>query len=81
MTSEIPWRRNQAAVTAATFIGFTGFTLVMPFLPLYFEQLGVRDQGDIAMDTRQGDRFLPTQPVSGAELVAAIDRIEQLAGR
>ena len=34
-----------------------------------------------AMDTRQGDRFLPTQPVSGAELVAAIDRIEQLAGR
>ena len=49
MTSEIPWRRNQAAVTAATFIGFTGFTLVMPFLPLYFEQLGVRDQGDIAM--------------------------------
>src|SRR5262245_21294275 len=49
MTSEIPWRRNQAAVTAATFIGFTGFTLVMPFLPLYFEQLGVHDQGDIAM--------------------------------
>ena len=49
MTSKIPWRRNQAAVTAATFIGFTGFTLVMPFLPLYFEQLGVHDQGDIAM--------------------------------
>ena len=23
------------------FIGFTGFTLVMPFLPLYFQQLGV----------------------------------------
>ena len=37
------WRRNQAAVTVATFIGFTGFTLVMPFLPLYFEQLGVHD--------------------------------------
>jgi tetratricopeptide (TPR) repeat protein len=33
------------------------------------------------MDTREGDRFLPTRPVSGAELVAAIDRIEQLAGR
>jgi hypothetical protein len=28
-------------VTAASFIGFTGFTLVMPFLPLYFQQLGV----------------------------------------
>ena len=37
------WRRNQAAVTIATFIGFTGFTLVMPFLPLYFEQLGIHD--------------------------------------
>jgi DHA1 family multidrug resistance protein-like MFS transporter len=49
VTSEIPWRRNQAAVTAATFIGFTGFTLVMPFLPLYFEQLGVHDQGEIAV--------------------------------
>ena len=34
-----------------------------------------------AMDTREGDRFLPTQPVTGADLVAAIDRIEQLAGR
>jgi len=36
-------------VTAASFIGFTGFTLVMPFLPLYFQQLGVSDVGDIAM--------------------------------
>lgn len=43
------WRRNLYAVTAATFIGFTGFTLVMPFLPLYFEQLGVTDVGDIAL--------------------------------
>jgi hypothetical protein len=30
------WRRNLVAVTAASFIGFAGFTLVMPFLPLYF---------------------------------------------
>jgi DHA1 family multidrug resistance protein-like MFS transporter len=36
-------------VTAASFIGFTGFTLVMPFLPLYFQQLGVSDIGAIAM--------------------------------
>ncbi|HEV3486617.1 MAG TPA: MFS transporter, partial [Vicinamibacterales bacterium] len=42
------WRQNVVAVTAATFIGFTGFTLVMPFLPLYFRQLGVDDVGDIA---------------------------------
>lgn len=43
------WRRNQAAVTGATFIGFTGFTLVMPFLPLYFGQLGVSDPADVAV--------------------------------
>ena len=42
------WRRNQVAVTAASFLGFTGFTLVMPFLPLYISQLGVTDVGEIA---------------------------------
>jgi MFS family permease len=45
----LPWRRNLYAVTAAGFIGFTGFTLVMPFLPLYFELLGLTDVGEIAM--------------------------------
>ena len=48
-TPTADWRRNLAAVTVATFIGFTGFTFVMPFLPLYFEQLGVSDIGAIAM--------------------------------
>ena len=43
------WRRNLYAVTAAGFIGFTGFTLVMPFLPLYFELLGLTDVGEIAL--------------------------------
>ncbi|MCL4814193.1 MAG: MFS transporter [Vicinamibacteraceae bacterium] len=43
------YRRNLFAVTAATFIGFMGFTLVMPFLPLYFEQLGLDDPGAIAL--------------------------------
>lgn len=42
------WRRNQFAVTAAAFVGYTGFTLVMPFLPLYIAQLGVRDVGEVA---------------------------------
>lgn len=45
------WKRNQAAVTAAAFVGFTGFTLVMPFLPLYIRQLGVTDIGEIALWT------------------------------
>jgi MFS family permease len=32
-------------------VGFTGFTLVMPFLPLYIRQLGVTDVGEIALWT------------------------------
>jgi DHA1 family multidrug resistance protein-like MFS transporter len=47
----VTWRRNQFAVTAASFVGFTGFTLVMPFLPLYIRQLGVSDVGEIALWT------------------------------
>jgi MFS family permease len=45
------WRRNIFAVTAASFMGYTGFTLVMPFLPLFIGQLGVTDVGEIAMWT------------------------------
>ena len=45
------WKRNQAAITAAAFVGFTGFTLVMPFLPLYIRELGVVEVGDIALWT------------------------------
>ena len=41
-------RRNLFAVSAACFIGFAGFTLVMPFLPLYFAELGIRDVSDLA---------------------------------
>ena len=43
------WRRNQTAVTTATFMGFMSFTLVMPFLPLYFEQLGVQSTRSVAI--------------------------------
>lgn len=49
MATPVSWRRNQFAVTAASFVGFMGFTLVMPFLPLYIRELGTRDLGDIAM--------------------------------
>ncbi len=45
------WKRNQAAITAAAFVGFTGFTLVMPFLPLYIRELGATDVGEIALWT------------------------------
>ncbi|MGH9371722.1 MAG: MFS transporter [Vicinamibacterales bacterium] len=43
------WKRNVFAVATASFVGFTGFTLVMPFLPLYFQQLGVTDVGEVAL--------------------------------
>ena len=43
--------RNVYAVTAASFMGYTGFTLVMPFLPLFIGQLGESDLGRIAMWT------------------------------
>ena len=33
----------------AAFTGFTGFTIVMPFLPLYIQQLGVEDTAQVAM--------------------------------
>jgi MFS transporter, DHA1 family, multidrug resistance protein len=45
------WRRNQVAVTAASFVGFTGFTMVMPFLASYIQGFGVTDVGDVALWT------------------------------
>jgi DHA1 family multidrug resistance protein-like MFS transporter len=50
-SSVTSWRRNVFVVTAASLIGFTGFTLVMPFLPLFIRQLGVSDLGSIALWT------------------------------
>src|SRR3954465_9893753 len=44
-------QRNVCAVPAASFMGYTGFTLVMPFLPLFIGRLGVTDVGQIAMWT------------------------------
>ena len=50
-SAERRWRRNVYAVTAACFLGFAGFTLVMPFLPLFIAQLGVTGVGSIAIWT------------------------------
>jgi len=43
------WKRNEIAVNIAAGLVFFGFTLVMPFLPLYVEELGVRGVGKIAL--------------------------------
>jgi DHA1 family multidrug resistance protein-like MFS transporter len=45
------FRRNQIALVAAAFVGFTGFTLVMPFLALYMRELGLTETGEIALWT------------------------------
>ena len=45
------WRRNQAALMIASFVGFTGFTLVMPFLAIRFQELGVHETRAVALWT------------------------------
>jgi len=42
-------RRNVLVSATTCFLGFAGFTVVMPFLPLYISELGVSDLGEIAM--------------------------------
>ena len=49
--AEFDSRRNVIAAAAANGIGFAGFTLAMPFLPLYIRELGVTDVADIALWT------------------------------
>lgn len=51
LTATRSWRRNQIAVLAASFVGFTSFTLVMPFLALYVQELGVTETSAVALWT------------------------------
>lgn len=43
------WERNVWVVTAAIFVAFSGFTIVMPFLPLYIQELGIHDPAQVAL--------------------------------
>ncbi len=43
------WERNVWVVIGAIFVAFSGFTVVMPFLPLYVQELGVRDPAEVAL--------------------------------
>ncbi len=49
LTPEEAWRHNLYVVMFAVFVSFTGFTFVLPFLPLYIKQLGITDPGDAAL--------------------------------
>jgi MFS transporter, DHA1 family, multidrug resistance protein len=70
--------RNLFAVTAASFIGFMGFTLVMPFLPLYFHDLGVDEVGQVAM---WSGFSLGVTPALTAMLAPAWGRLADRFGR
>jgi len=45
---EEQWRRNRLALNIAAAMVWAGFTFVMPFLPLYIKELGVKGDADIA---------------------------------
>jgi MFS family permease len=48
--SEHPyWRRNLAVCSLGTFTTMIAMTLLLPYLPVYVGQLGVRSQGSVAM--------------------------------
>jgi MFS family permease len=72
------WSRNLSALTGASFIGFAGFTLVMPFLPLYIAQLGERDLGAIASWTGVS---LGVTPAITALLAPVWGRLADRVGR
>jgi len=42
-----PWRRNLAVCVFGSFTTLVAMTLMLPFLPLYVEELGVRGHADI----------------------------------
>jgi MFS transporter, DHA1 family, multidrug resistance protein len=74
----VSWQRNVFAVATASFVGFTGFTLVMPFLPLYFQQLGVTDVGEVAL---WSGLSLGVTPAMTALLAPVWGRISDRFGR
>ena len=43
------WQRNHWVMVATTFVVFTGFAFVLPFLPLYVHELGVADEERAAL--------------------------------
>jgi DHA1 family multidrug resistance protein-like MFS transporter len=52
MTGLLPaeaWRRNQYVASVMVFVVFTGFAFVLPFLPLYVQELGVQDPRRVAL--------------------------------
>jgi MFS family permease len=49
MSQSPSWRRNVVVATTASLVGTSGFTLVIPMLPLYFKELGLEDLSSISL--------------------------------
>ena len=58
------WRKNQIAVTASAAFIFFGYTLVIPFLPIYVRELGI--------ETTAGIAFWSGLLISASPLVASV---------
>jgi len=43
------WQRNVFFITASQFISILGFSFAMPFVPFYFQEMGVRDPHELKM--------------------------------
>ncbi|MDY7080354.1 MAG: MFS transporter [Chloroflexota bacterium] len=45
--SYAPWKRNLIAMWFAELVAIIGFTVVLPLLPLYIQELGVQDEREV----------------------------------
>lgn len=48
---DTPWKRNLAVIWVGELLALSGFSLVMPFLPYYIQELGVRNPRQVALWT------------------------------
>jgi DHA1 family multidrug resistance protein-like MFS transporter len=49
--TDAPWKRNLAVIWMGELLAISGFSLIMPFLPYYVQELGVRDPRQVALWT------------------------------
>lgn len=47
--TDAPWKRNLAVIWIGELLAISGFSLVLPFLPYYIQELGVRDPRQVAL--------------------------------
>ena len=45
----VSWKRNLAVTWIAELLAISGFSLVLPFLPYYVQELGITEQSQVAL--------------------------------